>query len=334
MKERILEHWRVLAASLFSTVLIVSVFIIVRGIESPPIAEASTESALLQSIASKDTDGDGLPDWEEALYGTDPKVVDSSHLGMTDGEAVIRGLIVPVAITDTPDSGKASSSGPETMTSAFAKTFFSLFVAAKTASGGADLSESEMNDVANKTLSSLASSVAPAPDFKSAKDLTVSGSGADALKAFAVSAEMVLMKRTSMATKSELLYLKDAIENHDDMALPHIASIAKAYRESAVGLAVLPVPKELAETDLALINAMMRTSQIATDFARVDTDPLATILALKQYPQAVLDLGNAFIGIGKAYRSAGIAVPAGVPGAAFVNLISDIATEQAAVKKP
>lgn len=335
MKERILEHWRVMVATLFSTVLIVGVFIIARGVGSPPVAEASTESALLQSIASKDTDSDGLSDWEEVLYGTDPRISDTSRLGITDGEAAARGLIVPLAITDVPDAtGKPFSSAPETMTSAFAKTFFSLFVEAKTASGGADLSESEMNVVANKALSSLASSIAPAPDFKSAKDLTVSGSGLDALKAFAVSAEIVLLKRTSNATKSELLYLKDSVENRDATAIPLIASIAKSYRESAIGLAVLPVPKELAEIDLALINAMMRMSQIAADFAKVNEDPLATILALKQYPQAVLDLGNAFIGISKAYRSANITAPAGTLGTAFVNLIPDIAAEQSAARKP
>ncbi len=343
MKERILEHWRVLAAALFSTVLIVGVFLIARGVESPSHAQASTESALLQSIATKDSDGDGLPDWEEALYGTDPKVTDTSHLGMTDGEAVARGLIVPLAIADMPLATSSSASGADglpaaptegTLTAAFAKTFFSLFVAAKKASGGADLSESEMNDVANKALESLSSVMAIAPDFKSAKDLTVSGSGSDALKAFAVSAEAVLMKRTSNATKSEMLYLKDAIEKNDATAIPFISSIAKSYRESAIGLAVLPVPKELAADDLALVNAMMRMSQIATDFAKVNDDPLATMLALKQYPEAVLALGNAFIRIGTIYRTAGITLPAGTPGAVFVNLISNIAAEQAAAKKP
>ena len=113
----------------------------------------------------------------------------------------------------------------------------------------------------------------------------------------------------------------------------HIASIAKAYRDSAVGLSVLPVPAELVAEDMALINAMARISEIATDFTRVNDDPLATMLALKQYPQTVLALGTAFINIGKIYGAAGISLPAGAPGASFVNLIIDVANEQAAAKK-
>lgn len=344
MKERILENWRTLTATIFSVALITGVYMIARGVESPPVAQASTESMLLQAIATKDSDGDGLSDWEEALYGTDLHVVDTSRLGMTDGEAVARGLIVPIAIADIPTAtssaavidsdGLPPAPAERTLTSSFAKAFFTYFVRAKQASGGANLSESEMQNVADQALKSLSATFTIAPDFKSAKDLTVSGSGPDALKAFAVSAEAVLLKNTSTATTSEINYLKYVVENNDTSALSHLSSIAKGYRNSAVGLAMLPVPQELASDDLALINAMMRISQITADFARVHDDPLATILALKQYPDAVLALGNAFIRIGTIYKAAGISLPAGSPGAEFVNLIQNVADQQAAAKKP
>ena len=340
----ILEHWRILATALFSVVLIVGAYLLARDVGLPTVAEASTESALLSAIATRDSDGDGLPDWEEALYGTDSHITDTNSLGMTDGEAVARGLIVPKAIADisfvtsTPDASMivdpslppAPAEG--TLTAAFAQNFFTLYLAAKQANGGADLSEADMQNVANEALSSLSSAIAAAPNFKSAKDLTVSGSGADALKAFAVSAEAILLKNTSDATKSEILYLQDAIQKGDTTAYAHIAGIAKQYRDSAVGLAVLPVPQELAADHLILVNAMMRVSQIAGDFTRAETDPLATILALQQYPQAVFSLGTAFINIGKVYKAAGISFPAGVPGASFVNLIIDVANEQTARK--
>ncbi len=338
MRENILEHWRILTATLFSVVLIGGVYVLGRGIESPSRAQASAETALLQAIATKDADGDGLPDWEEVLYGTSPSTTDTFHLGMTDGEAVARGLIVPKAIADIPVAGSETSpSGAPsegTITAAFAKTFFTLYLAAKQASGGADLSESDMSNVANQALQSLSTSLAAAPDFKSAKDLTVQGAGAEALKEFAVRAEAVLLRKSSNATKSEILYLQDAVEKNDTEALLYISSIAKAYRESAVGLAVLPVPAELVGDDLALVNALMRISQIADDFTKVNDDPLATILALQQYPQAVLALGNAFIHVGTIYKTANISLPAGAPGATFVNLMQNIAASQQAAKKP
>ena len=341
---RILQNWRILTAAFFSVMLVVGAYLFARGVESPDVAQASTETALLQAIAAKDADGDGLPDWEEALYGTDSHKTDTFKLGMTDGEAVAKGLIVPKAIADIPvatsspisfDSyGLPPPPAEGTLTAAFAQKFFTLYLSAKQANGGADLSENDITNIANEAVNSLSSSITAAPDFKSEKDIKISGSGADALKAFAVSAEAVLTKNTANANKSEILYLKDALENDDAAALVHIASIAKAYRDSAVGLAALPVPAELAQVDLALINAMMRISEISTDFTRVNDDPLATILALPQYPKAAQSLGTAFIDIGKIYAIAGISLPADTNGARFVNLIKNMADKQAVAKKP
>jgi len=346
MEGGIYGNWRILAATVFSVVIIIGTYLFARGVEAPPVAQASTETALLQAIATKDSDNDGLPDWEEALYGTDPQAADSRHLGMTDGQAVAKGLIVPKAIADVSFATASSSDSllidpslppapaDGTLTAAFAKNFFALYLSAKQQKGGADLTESETSAIADQALSTLSSAITPAPDFKSAKDLTVSGSGPDALKAFAASAEAVLLNNKANATTSEINYLKYAILGGDTAAFTHIISIAKAYRDSAVGLAVLPVPKELADADLALVNAMMRVSEITSDFTRAKTDTLATMLALKQYPQAVLNLGSSFINIGKIYKAANLSLPAGAPGASFVNLMTDIASEQAAAKKP
>ena len=340
------KDWRIIAATLFSTVLITGAYLLARGVGTPQVAQASTETALLQAIATKDSDSDGLPDWEEALYGTDPHNPDTFHLGMTDGEAVAKGLIVPKAIADVPvatsspvtassiDSSLPAAPADGTITATFAKNFFTLYLAAKQANGGADLSETQMNDVANQAMSTLSASITPAPDFKSAQELLVSGSGPDALKAFAVSAEAVLQKNTSTATTSEINYLKDAVENNDGTAFAHIASIAKSYRDSAAGLAVLPVPQELAADDLTLVNAMMRIGEITADFTRASSDPPAAILALQQYPQAVLTLSSAFTHIGSVYGAADISLPAGAPGASFVNLMNNLEKKQAGNKKP
>ena len=91
---------------------------------------------------------------------------------------------------------------------------------------------------------------------------------------------------------------------------------------------MLPVPQELAAADLELINATMRLSEIVSDFARVNDDPLAAMLALNQYPQTVVNLQNAFVNISAVYKTAGISLPDGVPGASFVNFISDMEAKQ------
>ena len=343
MGGKISRHWQVVTATLFSVTLVFGAYILARGFESPPAVQASTETALLQAIATKDSSGDGLPDWEKALYGipVNATTTDYFHIGMTDGEAVTKGLIVPIAIADIPVATSSASSfvvdpslppasAKGTLTAIFAQNFFTLYLAAKQANGGADLSANQTSAIANQAINSFAESFKPTPDFKSTQDLTVSGSGPAALKAFAVSAEAVFKQNTSTATTSELQYLQYAAQGNDTNALTQLTAIAKGYRESAVGLSVLPVPTELAADDLILINQMMRISEIITDFTKVNTDVLATILALEQYPQAVLSLADAFTHVGAVYATAGVTLPVGAPGASFVNLISDMAAKQKA----
>jgi hypothetical protein len=63
---------------------------------------------------------------------------------------------------------------------------------------------------------------------------------------------------------------------------------------------------------------------------------MASILALNQYPQTVLKMGNAFIQIGNIYKTEGVTLQKGEPGAQFVNMIQNIADKQAssATKNP
>ena len=339
------QQWGLLSAITLAVGMIAGAYFLAAGTLAPHQASASDTSALLKAIATRDSNGDGLPDWEKVLYGipVNATTTDYFHLGMTDGEAVARGLIVPQALTPSASTTTNSTSTSkiltnlslppapknETLTAAFARNFFTIYLNEKRANNGAPLSQAQMNKVSKEALGELSQAVAAAPNFKSAKDLTVSGSGAAAMKAFAVSADAILRKKTGIATTSEIVYLKQALANKNSDALSYIASISKTYHDSAIGLSVLPVPKELAPEDLALINAFSRMGDITNDFTKVNTDPLATLLALEQYPKAVLALGNAFIGISSVYIAAGVSIPAGNPGSAFITFIPNLARSQA-----
>lgn len=345
---RILESWRTILATVFAVAFIAGAFFLARGVEPTSSVQASTESDLLSAIATKDSDGDGLPDWEEALYGTDSRTTDTLKLGMTDGEAVAKGLIVPKALADISgvspfplvksdiDYAALGIPAPSegTLTDTFAKNFFTFYVEAKAAGSGADLSADQMQAVENKAINSLSSTVAPSPDFKSIKSLFVLGTGVDALKAFAVGAEAILKKNTSTATTSELIYLQYAVDNNDTAALSNLSSIAKAYRDTAVGLSVLSVPTELAAADLALVNSLMRVGEIINDFAHVNTDPLTAMLALQQYVPAARALGQAYADIGEVYSASGVTIQKGKPGADFIRFVAGMKTKQQVLNTP
>lgn len=327
-----------MAALLFSFVLIVGAYVIARGLDAPQVAQASTETSLLAAIASKDSDNDGLPDWEESLYGTDPHNPDTFHLGMTDGEAVARGLIVPKVMTETTSASSTPAvSGSDyanyglptpsqgTITDAFAKNFFALYLSAKNTNGGAELTTDQTSALANQALTQISQQLTPTADYKKQGDLNVSGTGPDALRAYAVAAEAIMMRNATSTTMGEIQYLQAAVENGDTSAIERLRAISQTYRNVAIGLAALPVPKELAPGALLLVNSMMRVSGIVADFSRIDVDPIGTMLALQQYLPAARNFAQAFTTIASVYAAEQVTLPDGTPGAAFVNVMANTA---------
>ncbi|HEX8947113.1 MAG TPA: thrombospondin type 3 repeat-containing protein [Candidatus Paceibacterota bacterium] len=339
------RQWGILSATALALVMIGGAYLLAGGRLAPRHADASSTDALLQAVASRDSDNDGLPDWEEALYGTDPHKADSLGLGMTDGEAVAKGLIVPKApaaeaapsSASSTDASLPSAPAPGTLTAAFTQTFFMLYIGAKQQNGGAALSQADLQNVVTQAFNAFSQTIGPSPDFKTARDLKVSGSGPEALKAFAASADAVFNNTSIAASGSPIDYVQDALNNNDptDAAdINNLRDIANGYRKIAIGLSVLPVPQELAGADLTLINAIKRLGEISGDFTHVNDDPLTTILALKQYSQALQNFLQAFADVHNTYTNAGVTLPKDAPGWMFVNFLSTVGPDSSKSTAP
>jgi hypothetical protein len=341
---RILLHWRILSATLFSLVLVAGSAFVAYDAKSPRSAQASAESDLLKAIASKDTDADGLPDWEESLYGADPNRIDSFNLGMPDGQAVAQGLVVPKAVANyeintAPNTTKNSDIDPSlppppqegTLTAAFAQNLYATYRTVREAKG-ADLSSAELSAVTQEALKVFSASIQPSPDFKTLKDMVISGSGAEALRAYAMDIEAILKKNTATASKTELEYLQEVVGTGNEEGYVALASLAKGYRESAMGISQLPLPSDLAKEMLGFINALARLGEITTDFAEVRTDPLSTMLALEQYSGTMLALARSLVELSAVYREGGVVFSNTEAGGAFVNMIVNLEKKQAVEK--
>ena len=320
---KIIEHWRIPVATLFSAVLIICAYIFARNVGSPPSVQASEETILLQAIATKDSDNDGLSDWEETLYGTDAHKSDSFNLGMTDGEAVAKGFVVPKAVANIQSATSTMATADGTLTSAFAQDFFTLYLAAKQANGGVDLTGDQTNMLVNQAMEQLSKTTLIAADSKTLADIKVFGSGPDTLRVFAIEAEKVFQKHMSTTVINEIQLLKNAVMNGDAEAFDRLASTAQIYRNYASGLMDLPVPQELVKDYLALINAMLMRSEADDNFTKVNTDPLTTMLALEQFSQTESTFWDVFSNISAIYVSSGVVLRNGTPGASFVNVIAN-----------
>jgi hypothetical protein len=285
---------------------------------------ASTDD-ILKAYAAKDTDGDGLPDWEEALYGTDPTKADTFNLGMTDAEAVQKGLVklkitAPTAPAAATSSLAASIPGPTaastTLTDQFAQAFFNNYIS--TRGSQPPTADQAAQFVQGAVANLVATQVRP--DAYAASDIKVSGSGATALQAYAAQVDQVFASHSAQVSYDEMTYFADAAEKNDASAVTNLKAIASAYLGVAQAVAALPVPNEAAPADLAFVNAAARLGGTIGDLATVQDDPIRALVALGDYPTDAQGLAASLANLSAVFAQDGAVIPEGAAGYSFYHL--------------
>ncbi len=319
----------IIAASTLSVGFIV-IAVLISGPLPFHLQKVNAESThdLLVSYAAKDTDGDGLPDWEEALYGTDPNNPHSVSATVTDGDAVSQGLIKPKFATATSTPVDASSvpginAGPQTVTDEFARALFSQYLMQHKSSTPptpaeiASFVEGAVNDL--QTSNQL-------PDTYNQGQVRVVGSGPDALLSYAAAEETVFAQNSVATDKSEIEYFADAVEKNDLAALSHVKKIGTTYSAIAKGYVLVPVPKEAAAPHLAVANALARLGSDITDMGTMEIDPLRSYLGLAKYQNDAPALLRALASLQSVYASEQVIAPSGTNGAAFYSTLVSAAS--------
>jgi hypothetical protein len=292
-----------------------------------PIANAASSDELLKAYAAKDTDGDGVPDWEEALYGTDPAKADTLGNGLGDAVSIQKGLIpLKYKVSAPTASGSGSSTiaanipgvsaAPGTLTDQFAQTFFKNYIATR---GTNPPSADEQAAFIKGAITNL-EQTRSRPTAFSVSDIRVSGSGASALISYAKNVEGAFSANDPHTQQNEVTYLGDAVNKNDPIAIKNLSLIANGYRNTAKALSQVTAPTELKTSHLALINAMSRLGDTIDDMGSVQSDPIRGMLGLESYTNDAKTLAQAFASIGTDFPATGVALSKGQPGYFFYNL--------------
>lgn len=293
-------------------------------------ANAESTHDLLVSYAAKDSDSDGLPDWEEALYGTDPNNPHSVSPTLTDGQAVAQGLVKPKVATATSTPAVDASTipgttaGPSTLTDQFARALFSNYL---TTRGNTTPTPTDIANFVETGVSQLVASD-QTPDAFNAGEVRVAGQGPDALSTYAASMEQVLTANEPTEDKSEVEYLDDATAKNDTTALKKIAEIGKYYSAASQSMMKTSVPSELSTSHLALANSLARLGSDITDLSLYNSDPLRTFLGLKKYQDDAAAFSKALTNMYQVYTGENVFVGIGTPGSHFFATLKYAADSQ------
>lgn len=302
-------------------------------------ADAASTEQLLKEYAVKDSDGDGMPDWEEALYCTDPNNAHSVRADLTDAQAVAQGLKTPcyawqgnaaaATSTNSDIAGRIPTAAPaaNSLTDRFARLFFDNYMSSR---GTMPPTAQEMQQFVQDAVANLAQTNIRT-DAYAASDMRVAGSGADALRTYAAGVEKTMAANDPRLPYSELTYFSDAEQKNDAQAIKNIGLIAKGYADTAAALAKVAVPSEAAQQHLALVNAMARLSSTIGDMGTVQSDPIRAMLGLEQYKKDGEALADALAGMGSVFATDDASLSKNQDGYRFYALIT---STQAATQTP
>jgi hypothetical protein len=291
------------------------------------IAGAQSSEELLREYAAKDTDFDGLPDWQEALYGTDPANPESFQAGIKDGDAVAQGLIEPkVAVRpeDEPtdiDEIPGTVAAPSTLTDRFAQTLLKQFLMNR---GDTPPTSAEIADFVEAGVADLSQQAASPARFSFSETRASSDTGAAALSAYAGRAETAFAENTVPADRNELFYFEEAMKG-DTEALGKIGQISEAYTDIAEALVATPVPSEARQAHLAIANALAHLSETSADMAAMEEDPLRALMGIGLYRQYADELIAAFANLHGVLSARQVSIPEGTPGYYVAKTAADAA---------
>lgn len=259
-----------------------------------PTTTAQTQQ--LEESLSKDTDGDGLKDWEEVLWRTDPKNPDSDRDGTRDNDEITAKRdptkagpddalsdISALGIKSAADT--STSSMEENITQSIASRFGAAYFKQKLSTPGNQINPQQFTTAAfNEITNSIQTGISQAPqDHYAASDFAVSTNTSDQHIRAYINTLGAAIESTQFPNKNELEIVRNALTSDDFTGLGDLGQFSAGYKMLAEHMAGMKVPASMLDTHRAMANSFWRLSGIVHDMAQMQEDPIKGMVAINQY---------------------------------------------------
>lgn len=239
------------------------------------INKVSSVSDLLQI----DTDGDGVMDWEESLWGTNKS--NPSTYNDTPDAVYIKQQKEALNIEDNADTKGLNE------TEEFAREFFASYTALQTygtdSTNISNFSRSIGERIGDPNLE----------DVYSANDIKPAGSGKTDINNYYNSVQSLFDKYRNSGMGNEVNIVNAEIvaqSSGGSTDYSQLNSISKSYKNFAAELIKIPVPNTYSTYHLGMANAAYNTGVSISSLVKVSDDPLVGLAGLAQYQKYSDDL--------------------------------------------
>lgn len=234
------------------------------------------DGLLVEDLIKKDTDLDGIPDWEESLYGMDVTNND------TDGDGVL-----DFAEISQLKSEDAKTEENLTETDKFSRELFAT-VAALNQAGEVD------QNTIDKLTTSLSEKMGDLPVKKVflISDIKVMGDDSTtSIQKYNSALGALYKKYTTKDNVTEIL--KEFVNDGEEVnmeALVKLNPIIKQSEEVIKGMLTITTPPKISQAHLDLINALERSIENLSDIQLYDKDPIIAINAMGKFEENINQL--------------------------------------------
>lgn len=280
----ILKH-RVLITAVLATIAVSVVFVLNKK-DNAPIAEEQNLAVVEQNadkINIKDSDNDGLADWEEALWHTDPQNPDSDGDGTNDGDEIKDNRDPasgePNDILGTPDEiMMAGLNSTQKLSREFLVDYLNLKKAG-------EYNEQSAASLVNSLVENGYKELDTDPKYTKTDFKIISSTGEN-IRNFANEFAFVFSSNAP-DTENELIIFADWLERQEDSILEELDPIVEGYRKIVSESLTLALPESLSNDFVNLINSVNLLGDITQAFRKANTDIISSLPALSAYENAV-----------------------------------------------
>jgi hypothetical protein len=280
-----------------------------------------------QNFSSLDTDSDGLKDWEEALWGTDPKNPDTDGDGTPDGEEVKEGRNPAKKGPDdkmttkvkTADQSGTAENEKLTVTDELSRALFTQFMLAK--QNGGTIDQATATQIATQEFNNI---IQQNGFFNyTNKDLKITDANDSAtLHAYGNAiGTAILSGGNPNGTEGELELYDSLVKTRDASFVPKIVAIANAYQHVIDELKKITVPRSVSAAHLDLLNSMSGVQNGIVLMGEQLTDELAGPLGLLIYEKQASSMTIAMQELQQFFLKNGISFSTVEPGSVITNTL-------------
>ena len=282
-----------------------------------------------------DSDDDGLKDWEEELWGTDPANQDTDGDGATDSEEINANRDPKKAGPDDALAQKIKSEVEEkiaaaeisgesaSLTEKIAEDVFAAYTEKRSQGLGA---EGLTGEIPNFIADNLANAEVLEDKFSS-KDVKISKtSDAAAIKSYINSIAKLSREAGAKIKENELITLTNSInksnssDNFEKFA--EFEKISLAYKDIVSKMLLLETPADYAAIHVSHLNSFNNLAEINLIFSQFMGDPASGLLAVNQYIKETERITSSLSAMGRRLDKDNISFGLEEEGFALISLIT------------